>query len=170
MHILISKIIRRSERLSPVKLASSPAKVDEQIATTSQTVDDTIYDISYDSGAELDLTASLCMSCNRLKKKIKTLQKTISWHKKTKATLQKKIKRLIKIKIEHYLRVNQVLARQLWTKPTSMKTMSKSILMMTPQWIICLLKNLVSLLLRWTKKLRKTLSGKAGNFLYLTCL
>ena len=96
LHILISKIIRRSKRLSPVKLASSPAKVDEQIATTSQTVDDTLYDISYDSDSdtELDLTASSCTSCNRLKKKIKTLQKTISWHKKTKATLQKKIQRL----------------------------------------------------------------------------
>ena len=94
LHILISKIIRRSKRLSPVKLTSSPAKVDEQIATTSQTVDDTIYDISYDTDTELDLTASSCTSCNRLKKKIKTLQKTISWHKKTKATLQKKIQRL----------------------------------------------------------------------------
>jgi hypothetical protein len=96
LHILISKIIRRSKRLSPVKLTSSPAKVDGQIATTSQTVDDTIYDISYDSDSdtELDLTASSCTSCNRLKKKIKTLQKTISWHKKTKATLQKKIQRL----------------------------------------------------------------------------
>ncbi|CAB4006694.1 RNA-directed DNA polymerase from transposon BS, partial [Paramuricea clavata] len=40
------------------------------------------------------MTASSCTSCNRLKKKIKTLQKTISWHKKTKATLQKKIQRL----------------------------------------------------------------------------
>jgi hypothetical protein len=64
-------------------LASSPAIVEEQIATTSRTVDDTIYDISYDSDTELDLTPSLCTLCDRLKKKIKI-----------KATLQKKIQRL----------------------------------------------------------------------------
>jgi hypothetical protein len=48
--------------------------------------------------------------------------------------------------------------------------MSKSMLMMTPQWVIRLFKNLVSLLLKWTNKLRKTLPGKAGNFLYIIYL
>ena len=100
MHVSISKIIRRSKRLSPVKLASSPAKVDKQIPTSQAIVDeavDSIHDISYDSDAELDLTAtahSTCMSCDRLRKKNKALQKTLSWYKKTKATFQKKLRQL----------------------------------------------------------------------------
>jgi hypothetical protein len=32
--------------------------------------------------------------CDRLKRRIKSLQKTISWHKKMKATLYEKIRRL----------------------------------------------------------------------------
>ena len=101
MHVSISKIIRRSKRLSPVKLASSPAKVEKQIPTTSQAIVDeavdTVHDISYDSDAELDLTATAhgtCTSCDRLRKKIKALQKTLSWYKKTKATFQKKLRQL----------------------------------------------------------------------------
>ena len=83
MHVSISKIIRRSKRLSPVKLASSPAKVDKQIPTSQAIVDeavDSIHDISYDSDAELDPTATAhrtCTSCDRLRKKTKALQKTL---------------------------------------------------------------------------------------------
>ena len=101
MHVSISKIIRRSKRLSPVKSASSLAKVDKQIPTTSQAIVDeavdTIHDISYDSDTELDLTATAhgtCTSCDQLRKKIKALQKTLSWYKKTKATFQKKLRQL----------------------------------------------------------------------------
>ena len=101
MHVSISKIIRCSKRLSPVKLASSTAKVNKQIPTTSQAIVDeavdSIHDISYDSDAELDLTATAhrtCTSCDRLRKKIKALQKTLSWYKKTKATFQKKLRQL----------------------------------------------------------------------------
>ena len=101
MHVSISKIIRRSKRLSPVKLASSPAKVDKQIPTTSQAIVDeavdTIHDISYDSDAELNLTATahgMCTSCDRLRKIIKALQKTLSWYKMTKAIFQKKLRPL----------------------------------------------------------------------------
>ena len=78
----------------------------------------------------------------------------ISWHKKTKATLQMRIQRLLKI--GYHLRVNQVFVRQLWMNPPAMKSMSKSMLMMTPQWVIRLFQNLVSLLLKWTNKLRKS--------------
>jgi hypothetical protein len=81
---------------------------DEQTLTTSQTADpvvvehdDTICDISYDSDTELDIsgatTSSLrssCTSCNGMKKRIKSLQKRISWYKKEKATLQKKLRKL----------------------------------------------------------------------------
>ena len=101
MHVSISKIIRCSKRLSPVKLASSPAKVDKQIPTTSEAIADkavdTIHDTSYASDAELNLTATahgMCTSCDRLRKKIKALQKTLSWYKKTKATFQKKLRQL----------------------------------------------------------------------------
>ena len=70
MHVSISKIIARSKRLSPVKLASSPAKVDKQIPTSQAIVDeavDTIHDISYVSDAELDITTShgMCTSCDK---------------------------------------------------------------------------------------------------------
>ena len=82
MHVSISKIIRRSKRLSPVKLASSPAEVDKQIPTTSQAIVDeavdTIHDISYDSDAELDLIATAhgtCTLCGRLRKKLKPFRR-----------------------------------------------------------------------------------------------
>lgn len=39
-------------------------------------------------------SSSDCISCGRLKKKIKSLQKTISWLKKTKGTLRKKLSSL----------------------------------------------------------------------------
>ena len=65
MHVSISKIVRRSKRLSPAKLASSPAKVDKQIPTTSQAIADeavdTTHDMSYDSDAELNLTATVLL-------------------------------------------------------------------------------------------------------------
>lgn len=97
MYISSSKIIRRSKRLSPIKLASSPAKVDDQI-TTSQNVDTISHDdLPHDSDTELDLTVSSpswCTSCYWLKKRIKGLQKKICWYKKTKASLKKKITRL----------------------------------------------------------------------------
>ena len=37
---------------------------------------------------------SLCMLCNGMKKRIKSLQKRVGWYKKEKATLQKKLCKL----------------------------------------------------------------------------
>ena len=156
MHVSISKIIRRSKRLSPVKLASSPAKVDKQIPTSQAIVDeavDTIHDISYDSDAELDLTATAhgtCTSCDRLRKKIKALQKTLSWYKKTKATFQKKLRQLEQTS-DSDTRAPCV-QRQNW-KNTAMTTAWTQILMVQLQWIILLLKN------QAIQKSTKTLQG-----------
>ena len=86
--------------MSPVNLplASSdlPKAVEEksQESPTSHVVDHSVYNVSYDSDTEIEFTStsrSSCTSCDGLKKRIKGLQKTISWYKKTKATLQKKI-------------------------------------------------------------------------------
>ena len=83
-----------------MKLVSSPAKV-EEIATTSHDIDDdTTFDLPYDSDDMLDVTpttsttCSSCTSCAGLKNKVKSLQKTLSWYKKTKANLQNKIRKL----------------------------------------------------------------------------
>ena len=81
MHVSISKIICCSKGLSPVKLASSPAKVDKQIPTSQAIVDkavDTIHDISYDSDAEFDFTATAhgtCTLCKKLRKKLKPFRR-----------------------------------------------------------------------------------------------
>ena len=53
---------------------------------TSHAVDESVYDVSYDSDTEIQFTStshSLCTSCDVLKKRIKGLQKTISWYKKS---------------------------------------------------------------------------------------
>ena len=56
------------------------------------TIQYTTYHTTVTLRANLQSTSrSSCTSCDGLKKRIKGLQKTISWYEKTKATLQKKI-------------------------------------------------------------------------------
>ena len=82
-----------------MKLVSSQAKV-EKIATSHDIDDDATFDLPYDSDEMPDViptsstTRSSCTSCAGFKNKIKSLQKTLSWYKKTKANLQNKIRKL----------------------------------------------------------------------------
>ena len=103
------KIIRRSKSLSrgkaksPVKLNFSPAKVNVDAPTTSSTFytsqsglieDDTDSETMADVSLTKPRVTSSCTSCQRLKKKIKPLQKTISWYKKKKANLSRRVRNL----------------------------------------------------------------------------
>ena len=96
-----SKTLSRGKAKSPVKLNFSPAKVNVDAPTTSSTFytsQSGLIEDDSETMADVSLTkprvTSSCTSCQRLKKKIKALQKMISWYKKKKANLSRRVRNL----------------------------------------------------------------------------